>query len=1084
MKPPARLLALFNVRPAESRLVAMVLGLALSLNAAGVLTRTAAYALFLAAFSGDDLPYTYIGLSVAGPLVTLAYLRLSNRVSLSTATRTGVGLLLFLLLACRLALQSPPLRGAAVFALPVISGVFVGLATTIYWNLLGRLFTLQQAKRLFNLLNSAEQAAVLVGGLLVPVLVGWVGTANLLLVGAVSLAASWLVLSAIGRRYRDQLAIDDEPGEPTASRTSIPRSGYVLLLFTLFAVYMIGAYVVNNLFYVQAQAQFTDSDALAGFLGLFLALTGGLSLVLQLTVTARLLGRYGVSFFLLLTPLAVLLFSAPFAVLSARAAPALLLFALAALAHFCRIVFDAADTAALNLLYQPLPALARTRVQTLIDGILYPLSIGAAGVLLLLLINVAGLSQTQLAFVLLAILALWLALAYALGQAYPLQVQQALRKRLFSEGDALLLEPESTAEIERLLRDPSPGTALYALNLLQEAEAGRIPVYLDQLLSHPAALVRVESATQIERLALGELLPSVAACLAKEPNVQARAALQRTLARLGDDATARALWAGLAAHEAVVQRETLVGLLSRADGRGHDDAAHQLGVWAMSADATLRADAAYALGAIGERAGLTLWARLLRDHTPAVRHAALGAAGRCGEAALWPLVLDRLDTPQDAGAAADVFVAIGQPAVAFLIDALEAAPPAHRGRRVRLARTLGRIGGEVAAAGLYRQLPHPDFDTHAQLLQSLCRCGFRLPSSRLEAEIAPDVVRAVWLLTAWADVLRVLPPADLASQLLATALEQALAVQRRNIFCWLSFVYEPRLMRQIQFNLDLTPGGRTEREQIAYAGEVIELHVAAPVRDWIKPIVSTEAPETRLKAVAARFRQTRLAGPARLASLIAGVETWLPPWVCACAAFVAGGAATPDLDQALRAASQAADPLIVETANHVLRHMMGQPPATTATGDNPMLTTIEKTILLKSVEFFAGTPDSVLAQVAGLMEEVSVAAGQVIIARGEAGDSMYIVAEGLLRVHMDEVTLAWMLETDVVGELALLDGAPRSATVTAAKEGVLLRLGREAYHELLEDHADIGRRTLQLMAQRLRLANAQLSALNARPLAE
>jgi len=76
------------------------------------------------------------------------------------------------------------------------------------------------------------------------------------------------------------------------------------------------------------------------------------------------------------------------------------------------------------------------------------------------------------------------------------------------------------------------------------------------------------------------------------------------------------------------------------------------------------------------------------------------------------------------------------------------------------------------------------------------------------------------------------------------------------------------------------------------------------------------------------------------------------------------------------------------------------------------------------------------------------------------------------------------LETDVVGELALLDGAPRSATVTAAKEGVLLRLGREAYHELLEDHADIGRRTLQLMAQRLRLANAQLSALNARPLAE
>ena len=60
MSRQARLLALFNVRPDESRLVVWTLGFALLLNGAGVLTRTAAYALFLQEFSGDDLPYTYI----------------------------------------------------------------------------------------------------------------------------------------------------------------------------------------------------------------------------------------------------------------------------------------------------------------------------------------------------------------------------------------------------------------------------------------------------------------------------------------------------------------------------------------------------------------------------------------------------------------------------------------------------------------------------------------------------------------------------------------------------------------------------------------------------------------------------------------------------------------------------------------------------------------------------------------------------------------------------------------------------------------------------------------------------------------
>ena len=1086
MSRQARLLALFNVRPDESRLVVWTLGFALLLNGAGVLTRTAAYALFLQEFSGDDLPYTYIGLSLVGPLITLAYLRLNSRASLAVATMAGVTSLLVTLLAFRLALQSP-LRSAAVFSLPILSGVAVTLAMTIYWNLLGRLFTLQQAKRLFNLLNSGEQAAVLIGGLLVPALVAWVGTPNLLLVGAVLLAGGWLILFMLGRRYRDLLAADDGPRDRAAPPPArIPRGRYVRLLFGLFGVYMIGAYVVNNLFYVQAQAQFGDTDALAGFLGLFLAMTGGVSLVLQLTLTSRLLERYGVGFFLLLTPVAVSLFSVPLAALSALSAAALPLFVLAALAHFFRIVFDAADTAALNVLYQPLPALVRTRVQTLIDGVLYPVSIGAAGVLLLLLINVAGLNQTQLALVLLAILALWLALAVGVGREYPRQVQQALRKRLFRAQDELVLDSVNTAEIERVLCDPNPASVLYALDLLQEAEVGQMPVYLAQLLAHPAALVRAESAAWIERLALSELLPSVAARLPQEPDIAVRAALQRTLARLGDAAAAEALWAGLSAVEPLVQRETLVGLLRRADGIGRDEAAHRLTVGAMSADPALRANAATALGALYEVHSLSLWDRLLRDHDRSVRHTALDAAGQNGAPALWPVVLGRLDAPQDAAAAADAFVAIGQPALPFLLTTLNTAPT-DRARRLRVIKTIGRIGGGDAAAGLRQQLPHPDFDTQAQLLQSLCRCGFRMTPKQLEADIVPDVERTAWLLSAWAELDRRPPAAALgaaaAARLLATALEQAVAVQRQNILTWLAFAYDTRLMRQVQFNLGLSPDERSTREQIAYAAEVIELHVAAPVRDWIRPVVSAEAPAVRLRGLAARFRPPRADNPARLAAIIAGDEAWLPPWVRACAIHLAGFEDSHDLRAEVAAALPSPHPLVAASADGARSSDENAPGDTS--GVKPMLTTIEKVILLKSVEFFTGTPDSVLAQVAELIEEVSVAAGDVIIARGDAGDSMYVVAQGLLRVHVDDVTLAWILETDVVGELALLDGAPRSASVTAVQDGLLLRLGREAYHELLEDHADIGRRTLQLMAQRLRLANAQLSALStplARPL--
>lgn len=85
MNRQARFLSFLNVQPGEHRLVGLALGFTLLLNAAGVLIRSVAYALFLNDFSGNELPYTYIGISLFGPLITLIYLNLTERVSLQVA---------------------------------------------------------------------------------------------------------------------------------------------------------------------------------------------------------------------------------------------------------------------------------------------------------------------------------------------------------------------------------------------------------------------------------------------------------------------------------------------------------------------------------------------------------------------------------------------------------------------------------------------------------------------------------------------------------------------------------------------------------------------------------------------------------------------------------------------------------------------------------------------------------------------------------------------------------------------------------------------------------------------------------------
>ena len=70
-----------------------------------------------------------------------------------------------------------------------------------------------------------------------------------------------------------------------------------------------------------------------------------------------------------------------------------------------------------------------------------------------------------------------------------------------------------------------------------------------------------------------------------------------------------------------------------------------------------------------------------------------------------------------------------------------------------------------------------------------------------------------------------------------------------------------------------------------------------------------------------------------------------------------------------------------------------------------MLLTIEKVIILKAVEIFNGTPDDVLAEIAGLLAEVEIAAGEIVFKKGDLGDSMYIIVEG--RVDVQDFTLNW-----------------------------------------------------------------------------
>jgi len=138
-----------------------------------------------------------------------------------------------------------------------------------------------------------------------------------------------------------------------------------------------------------------------------------------------------------------------------------------------------------------------------------------------------------------------------------------------------------------------------------------------------------------------------------------------------------------------------------------------------------------------------------------------------------------------------------------------------------------------------------------------------------------------------------------------------------------------------------------------------------------------------------------------------------------------------------------------------------------------MLLTIERVALLRRVDLFAETPGRVLAGVAQVLEEVEVGAGDTIMEAGAVEDWMFIVVDGVLDVHLGEKVRP-VPTGGVVGELAVLDPQPRSATVVARTPALLFRLRKPAFDEVMATRPEIAQGVVRELVRRLRAHPATL----------
>src|SRR3954453_7343826 len=128
--------------------------------------------------------------------------------------------------------------------------------------------------------------------------------------------------------------------------------------------------------------------------------------------------------------------------------------------------------------------------------------------------------------------------------------------------------------------------------------------------------------------------------------------------------------------------------------------------------------------------------------------------------------------------------------------------------------------------------------------------------------------------------------------------------------------------------------------------------------------------------------------------------------------------------------------------------------------------------LLSNVALFSACTDRELDRLARRAEIVDFRAGDVLMTEGEAGHEFYVIIEGEVGVTSGNESLAKLGPGAYVGEQALLDPGPRTATVTALRDTQVVLLSSREFYAAVDDVPGLARKLLAGMARRLRNASA------------
>ncbi len=483
----------FDIRHGEGRRALMMWIYIFLIISSLLIVKPVVISMFLTRFGVEQLPFVFILVAVFAAGISSLYSELLKKAPVHRLIVKTLKISIAFLFMFWSFLQLNLLPGWIIYIFYVFVAIFAVISSSQFWILANVIFNAREAKRLFGFIGSGAIAGGIFGGYLTNFLAPVISSENLIFICIGFLLLCIPITNNLWKDYfrnaEHRKLYRAHPVSVTAVHPVriIRQSKHLIYLASIVGTGVLVAKLIEYQFGAIAAREITNEDQLTAFFGFWLSNLNIASLLIQLFVTRRVVGVFGVGTSLLFLPVGILIGAVTIFITPVLWAGVFIKITDGSLKN-------SINKAGIELLALPIPVEIKNQAKSFIDVFVDSFATGIGGLLLIFLTYGFDFSIRQISLIIILLLSLWIYLVTRIRKEYVNSFRLKIESnKINSNSDLPDIQNESVfGGFIKILEGKNESQILQVLKMVKPIQNDRLLPCFQKLLNHSSGEIKLE----------------------------------------------------------------------------------------------------------------------------------------------------------------------------------------------------------------------------------------------------------------------------------------------------------------------------------------------------------------------------------------------------------------------------------------------------------------------------------------------------------------------------------------------------------------------------------------------------------------